>query len=338
MASAVGFHAECFVNLFLAMLLYSVALCTYNGSKYIEAQLNSIIQQSVPPSQIIVSDDGSSDDTLDIVESMLSNCKCRYSILINNTNHGVTSNFKNAIDNCDCPIIFTSDQDDVWLTNKAETILTIFEEHSDARLVFSNGELVDKDLKDLGCSLWKSVGITHSMLYQYNWFQYLLRTNLVTGAAMAFRKDFYDSIETIPSVWIHDGWLAWAALATNGLYPCSAKLFLYRQHVDNAIGAPCNVRGKIEKWLSNFEKTTSNRSIRYERFEYVKKCFGKDFSKSQKSELDKCIYFWKTLSETDNYNFFKSVRVMFVFYLQGLYHKYYIGFRGLVRDVFLLFR
>ena len=76
---------------------YSVALCTYNGERYIAEQLNSILSQTIPPKEIIISDDGSKDQTLEIVDNLLSHCSVKYRIVKNTGTHGVTKNFCNAI-------------------------------------------------------------------------------------------------------------------------------------------------------------------------------------------------------------------------------------------------
>ncbi len=109
----------------------------------------------------------------------------------NTGTHGVTKNFCNAISRCSENIIFTSDQDDVWVNNKAEIILKIFENNNKALLVFTNGELVDQNLKLLNCDMWKSVGIATEMLEENKWFEYMLNRCFVTGAAMAFKREFY---------------------------------------------------------------------------------------------------------------------------------------------------
>ena len=148
---------------------YSVALCTYNGEEYISQQINSIIEQTIKPSEIIISDDGSTDNTIEIARGILENSNLNYKIINNDREKGVVANFENAISNCKYEYIFTSDQDDVWVENKAEIILNVFEKEASALLVFSDGELVDEKLKYLHCNMWKSVGINKKMLKEKEW-------------------------------------------------------------------------------------------------------------------------------------------------------------------------
>ena len=173
------------------MKQYSVALCTYNGEKYIAEQLNSIIGQTVIPQEIIISDDGSTDSTLQLVDEILRKSCIKYKVVRNYKKRGVSGNFANAIGLCSSEIVFTSDQDDVWIKNKAEEMLKKFD-NNNVWLVFSDGELVDSALKPLGCSMWSSVDLTSNMLNKKDWFAYLLNRCLVTGAAMAFRKELLE--------------------------------------------------------------------------------------------------------------------------------------------------
>ncbi len=319
---------------------YSVALCTYNGEKYIVQQLESILQQSVKPTQIVISDDGSSDSTLTLVSRFLINSNVDYLILENKGDHGVAHNFQNAIKNCRCPIIFTSDQDDVWLNNKAELMLNVFEINPSAQLVFSDGELVDSNLNLLGSTVWESVGITPKRISEGKWFHYLLKNCLITGAAMAFRKELFASVNIIPKEWLHDGWLAWAAVINNGLFPCPFKLFYYRQHTDNQIGmVPIhNYYGHFREWLKNFDEMIEHREIRYRRYQSLYDMWKNRFSLKQQEELYDCIYFWKTLCEMKNKGKTDQFHTIFTLFKKGYYHKYFVGSRGALRDILLLFK
>jgi len=97
----------------------SVALCTYNGAKYIEEQLRSIIDQTHRVNEIVVCDDGSIDETLEIVEKIKQQTSdIDFKISVNKPNLGVCANFDKAIHECSGDIIFLSDQDDIWMKNK----------------------------------------------------------------------------------------------------------------------------------------------------------------------------------------------------------------------------
>lgn len=105
----------------------SVAVCTYNGEKYIEEQLNSIIQQSIKPNQIVISDDNSSDNTVEIAKEILEKSGINYIINVNKPNLGITENFDKAFSLCTGDIIFPSDQDNVWFENYIQEFLLAFQ-------------------------------------------------------------------------------------------------------------------------------------------------------------------------------------------------------------------
>lgn len=128
----------------------SVAMATYNGALYIEKQLMSIFEQSTPVDEVIISDDGSSDGTLEIVEDFISNHNLgeRWR-LIHNEKHGVRGNFYNAIRNCTGDVVFLCDQDDVWKGQKVEEICQFFDACPSALCVDTSFVYVDKNGKQI---------------------------------------------------------------------------------------------------------------------------------------------------------------------------------------------
>ncbi len=316
---------------------YSVALCTYNGERYIAEQLSSILTQTILPKEIIISDDGSKDQTLEIADNLLSHRAVEYKIVKNTGTHGVTGNFCNAISRCSENIIFTSDQDDVWVKNKAEIILKIFENNNKALLVFTNGELVDQNLKSLNCDMWKSVGITEEMLKKNGWFEYMLNRCFVTGATMAFKRDLFSENEVIPACWLHDGWLAWKAVARGGLVPCQDKLLLYRQHGDNVVGMSSVTSIKrIKSYLDNFKIIKDTHVIRYNRYTELKEKMGYMFSEQQQEELNICISFWKDLVESDKgKKRLTRIQIIRKHMKNGDFEKFFNGKKGAMREILL---
>ena len=314
---------------------YSVALCTYNGERYIAEQLNSILSQTILPKEIIVSDDGSSDRTLEIAENILKASSVKYKIVKNTENHGVTNNFCNAISLCSETVIFTSDQDDVWMNKKAETILKIFGKNEKALLVFTDGELVDQDLKPLNCNMWKSVGITDKMIEGNRWFEYMLNRCLVTGATMAFKRELFSINEEIPSSWLHDGWLAWKAAVRDGLVPCKEKLILYRQHKGNVVGmSKITSLTRIKSYIANFRTIQDTHIIRYNRYLDLKKSMGYMLSNKEQKELDDCILFLKDLVENDkNTKRLKRINIIRKHIKNGDFGKYFNGQKGAMREI-----
>ena len=222
---------------------YSVALCTFNGAEYLSEQLTSILEQTVPPAEIVVCDDGSTDNTNDLVRSFMARfTEIRWKHTVNTTNIGVVKNFEKAIGLCREEIIFLSDQDDVWLPYKAAKVLQHFATHTFS-IVFSDARIVDAQLNYMNLNMFEKVGLTNHYLKRFhsNHFgMYLLLAGFyVTGASMAFRKQVVQKLLPVPeSPWfLHDGWIATAGACMNEISFINEPLILYRQHSRQAIGA-----------------------------------------------------------------------------------------------------
>lgn len=213
----------------------SIALCTYNGAKYIKEQLESLISQTTPPDEIVVCDDGSDDGTLDIAEKVLHEWGGHYKVLRNEKNLGYQKNFEKSIGACNGEYIFLCDQDDVWLPNKIQKVMHVFQQQPDIGMVFHDAQLVDADLHDFGKRFWGQLPFTeleHPEKYIiYN------HGNVVQGCASAIKRELFERAYPFPEDVYHDKWLATVALLTSKLYVLDEPLILYRQHGNNVLGA-----------------------------------------------------------------------------------------------------
>ncbi len=219
-------------------LTLGVALCTYNGAAYVGAQIESILKQTRPVHEIVVSDDGSRDDTLERVQRQLAGHPVRCTLL-GDGRRGITQNFARAVAACSADVIFLCDQDDVWLPQKVERLAAVFEADPKALLVFSDARLVDQDLNDLGRSQFDMVRMRPALqraLEGPRAFETLLRRNVVTGATVAFRRTLLTRALPFIDGWLHDEWLAILAAAYDGLRCVPEPLVLYRQHGSNQCG------------------------------------------------------------------------------------------------------
>jgi len=214
----------------------SVALCTYNGEKYLPAQLESILLQSLMPGELVVCDDCSNDGTLATLIEFASRAPFPVHIHRNEINLGSTRNFEKAIQLCSGDIIMLCDQDDVWKPCKIERIATVFRANPEAGYVFSDAELVDEDLRPLHRSLWEATGFQgelKKLFLQGDQFRCFTKQHFVTGATMAFRTAISRLAMPFPSkgFWIHDGWIALIASVTGAPgVPICESLIAYRQH------------------------------------------------------------------------------------------------------------
>jgi glycosyltransferase involved in cell wall biosynthesis len=226
----------------------SVALCTYNGAKFIREQLESIATQSRLPDELIICDDDSHDSTLDLVKRFAAAAPFTVRVHANPRNLGSTKNFEQAVSMCRGDIIVLSDQDDVWRQDKLFQMETFLAAAPEMAAVFSDAEMVDADLHPLGYRLWQSLRLTR---FQQNRIrngaaiEVLLKCNVVTGATLAFRSQFRTQLLPIPDDWVHDGWIALLLASTARLGVIAEPLLLYRQHASNQLGALR--KGVVEK-------------------------------------------------------------------------------------------
>jgi glycosyltransferase involved in cell wall biosynthesis len=222
----------------MSRLRISVAMCTRNGAKYLETQLRSIASQSVLPDELIVCDDGSTDQTRSRVEDFINNAPFPVRFHTNPEALGPAKNFEKAIRLCNGEIIVLADQDDEWKRTKLETLRQVFENNPDAIYAFSDAELMDDTGTPLGQTLWDAVGLRKNLerFSGDRQLEVLLRHNIITGAAMAFRASFRDIALPIAPGWMHDYWLVLVASLISSGIPVSEPLFMYRQHPGQVCG------------------------------------------------------------------------------------------------------
>jgi len=222
----------------------SVALCTRNGARYLPAQIRSICTQEPLPREIIVSDDGSSDDTLAVVRETIALCgvadRIALRVFSNTPPLGVTRNFEQAVRACSHALIVLCDQDDVWHPGRLARMAAQFEARPDLLLLHTDARLVDADLQPLGSTLFHALEVQPAELEAISRgdaFSVLLRRNLVTGATTMFRRTLLDAALPFAPEWVHDEWLAAIAAATGRMDVLPEPTIDYRQHASNQIGA-----------------------------------------------------------------------------------------------------
>jgi glycosyltransferase involved in cell wall biosynthesis len=236
----------------------SVAMCTHNGAAYVEEQLRSILGQSIAPTEVVISDDASSDDTLARVQAMWDHWETdgeapTLRILRNQTALGVTRNFEQALAACTGEFIALCDQDDRWHDDRIERAVHRFVVQPELLLLHADAVLIDERGASLGASLSQGLEISEVErieLTSGNGFRALLRRNLVTGATAMVRRELIAVAAPFPEPWVHDEWLAMVASATGQLDYLPEALIDYRQHGKNQIGVrKLNLRGKIRRVL-----------------------------------------------------------------------------------------
>lgn len=202
----------------------SVCMATYNGATFIIEQMNSILNELNENDEVIVSDDHSSDNTIDLINSLNDD---RIKVVYNEKERGYASNFENAISNSTGDIIFLSDQDDVWVRGKVNLMLKALES---ADLVVSDAEIVDKDLNCIEKSHFTLFGVKTGFWVNFTKTRYI-------GACMAFKKHMLKKILPMPEkrkYCAHDYWIAMVGEAYYKVALVDIPLLKYRRHGENA--------------------------------------------------------------------------------------------------------
>lgn len=218
----------------------SVAMCTYNGEKYIKEQLESILNQTVRPDEIVICDDMSNDSTLSIIHETIRHITdMNIRLYTNESQLGVAQNFMKAMSLCSGDVVFFCDQDDVWFDTKVAQYVDIFESDSSVKGVLSDATLADEKLVSLNKSLWESLGFTEKMrrrITSGRAHRVLGKQPFVTGAVLAVRKEYFPHV-IIPqgNRILHDEWLGW--LINNDLAFIEEPTIYYRQHAVQQEGA-----------------------------------------------------------------------------------------------------
>jgi glycosyltransferase involved in cell wall biosynthesis len=216
----------------------SVVLCTYNGGRYLERQLESLALQSRLPRELVVCDDRSTDDTIAILKRFQAEAPFSVQVVQNQLRLGSTRNFDQAIGLARGECIALCDQDDRWLPSKLEQLSGVLLDNPFLGGVFSDANLIDEDDNPLGISLFQRHKFTAARQCSFlsSPSSTLLKHDVVTGATLMFRSSLRRYSSPIPASWVHDGWLAWmiALHARLGLVP--EPLIEYRIHPGQQLG------------------------------------------------------------------------------------------------------
>ena len=200
----------------------SVCIATYNGEKYIQEQLLSILHQLDKNDEVIVSDDSSSDRTIEIIKAFKDE---RVIIYPNQKFRNPALNFENAIKKSSGDIIFLSDQDDIWEDDKVNVMRKYLLDYD---LVLSDCRIIDSENKVIGDSFFEIRGSHKGVVNN-------LYKNSYIGCCMAFRKSLMDVFIPFPKgIYMHDWWIGITSEIYGKVFFCEDKLVRYRRHENNA--------------------------------------------------------------------------------------------------------
>lgn len=210
--------------------MISVCVATYNGARHVLAQLQSILPQLSGDDELIVSDDGSTDATCEVVQG-IGDARI---VLTQGPRAGVVRNFEHALKGARGDVIFLCDQDDIWLPRKVQRVMQALDE---ADLVVTDCRVVDDSLNELHPSFFHFNGSRPGLLRN-------LAKNGYLGCCMAMRRTVLEAALPFPEgIAMHDWWIGLVAERTGRVRFLDETLSLYRRHGNNA--SPAATRSRV---------------------------------------------------------------------------------------------
>lgn len=209
--------------------MITVCIATHNGEKYIKEQLDSILCQLSSEDEVVVSDDGSIDSTIEIIESYKDSRIKIYTMVHTRksmkSHYYVTMNFENALKHAKGDYIFLSDQDDVWMPNKVKVCMDALLNHD---IVLHNLACVAGNLQPLNRNIYNN---------SFRRKNYLMRRGKHYGCALAFRRELLQHILPFPKkLVLHDFWVGIIGETFGSLVFLDVPLIKYRIHGTNTSG------------------------------------------------------------------------------------------------------
>ena len=215
--------------------MIDILLATYNADKYIAQQIDSILTQTYEDFKIIISDDGSKDNTISIINKYISKHSDKITLLPFTKNLGVKENFNYLLKNSNSEYIAFSDHDDIWIENKLEVSIKKLKqiENNSPALIYSDKSLVDEKIHLISLSSNK----TENLKADNFKLNKLLVQNTASGCTIMINKKLKDIIGDIPDEAImHDHYIMLIASIFGKIEYIDKPLILYRQHENNVIG------------------------------------------------------------------------------------------------------
>lgn len=295
--------------------LVSIALCTYNGERYLKEQLDSIVNQSYSNIELIAVDDCSTDNTIKILREYAE--KHHFiKVFSNPENLGYIRNFEKALRLCNGPLIALSDQDDIWLLDKIEKQVQAI---GNNMLIYHDSEFIDQQ----GNSLNKYMSDVMN-LYRGDQPEVFLFFNCISGHSVLLKKELLDKMLPFPDAYFHDWWMGYVATNTGSIDYLSEALVKYRQHENadtnilkrerkkrnKAAIKPSELYKRKVQWLKSCAEYPYNKNP-----EFIKKIYG-EILKNNKSYISvglaKLIYLNRSLLfKINKKNYFSKLNFIF---------------------------
>lgn len=299
-----------------------ILIAVYNGERYIEEQITSILNQAYPNLHLIIRDDASQDNSLKVLEKIQQANPNRVTLLIASQNEGVIGNFASLMQHSKSEYVMFSDGDDVWHRDKVEKTFARFmeleEKYGKNRplLVHTDLTIVGRNLETVHPSFWK---FSHLNPRKGHALNRLVVQNVITGCTVMINRSLLNLALPIPeNVVMHDWWLGLLASSFGRLGLVSEPTILYRQHGLNDTGAK---KYSITSLKQHFDEKTRMKLVRHRqnRFRQVK-AFLERFSALLTSRQQHMLEDFLSL---ENASFFKKRYLMAKngFYKHGFFRN-----------------
>ncbi len=305
--------------------LVSIAMATYNGERFLEKQMASILDQTYKNIEVVVCDDVSTDDTVAILKAFAKKDK-RVRLVENKKNLGYVKNFEKTISLCKGEYIALSDQDDIWMEDK---IAILIQEIGEASLIHSDAYLIDEEGNIFSQSYSQ---YEKKYLYPKNIIE-LIFNPVVTGCSALFTQELGQSILPFcKDIYVHDLWISMIAYKMQGIKYCDKPLIQYRQHKNNQIGLSDGFVHRYDrcyetklffkKQKSKFVCLFSDR-VRLDKDEYrLAQKMQKFFFYFEQANLLGFIYFFQAMQVVDKKsNFFQKSQKFLKYFIKSFFCK-----------------
>lgn len=268
---------------------YSIALASYNGDKYIKMQLDSFKRQTLVPDEIIICDDGSTDDTPQIIESYIkNNDSLNIRFIQNEKNLGYSANFFKAAKLATGDVIFFSDQDDIWNEEKIKKVADCFKKNQGIGAVLCNYTLIDEESHLIN---GKKGYLCFEKHYGMYYFDKMVNTFSCGGLNMAVRREFIHQYSQyiVDHKLSHDVPLGIILSSINKLYYLDEILVYHRVHSDNVTKPSYSLFDRLRDFNKQIKST-------YNKYNWLKECklvIYSNLSNKERIWYDKEIEFYK---------------------------------------------
>ncbi len=275
-----------------------ILLATYNGEKFVKEQIESILNQTYENFNLIISDDASTDNTLNILEEYEKK-DTRIKVFKKEKNKGLIDNFEFLLKNVTSDYFMFSDQDDIWKKDKIEKSINKLKEESSG-LVYTDLEIVDEKLNVIYPSYWKYKQI-YKKIIKYNNFEALYLNNFVTGCTILAKSKYIKDILPLPrnsKFVLHDYWTALIISAKDKISYVEEPTIQYRQHKNNRVGS-----SRKSDQLENFEDLRNLFiKVKIEHFEVFKENIEKIKTKEISKYTNEALKYFENLKKVKYIN------------------------------------